>query len=333
MIGSNAQWTWCSSLSPSPTAPLSLSSELDSHTAPTWGLCGLRKENPSESTYLSLEALSGQTLRPAVYLAQASSSSYLPCKYRALPSPFNSKASFFCSPPARWVAGSDPKPPIGPRRCNQQSECDPQLENNNKMKRLQKYWVGLLLIDWPVQDPHHRLHLTLLSLQLLFFCLWYMCQMLDFLLKKFSNLNHPEFFEILLSLQLGVLLHGEAASGELARIQASFSWQREHCAMGSPSQSRFLRKEIEIRLRAVGNSSLTKHILHTCIENRNKRRRDIEFGELSSVEQNQKIWARRALWSWWVSISCCTVQKHSKSEQRKTPGPLRAQCALCRGGG
>ena len=97
MIGSNAQWTWCSSLSPSPTAPLSLSSELDSHTAPTWGLCGLRKENPSESTYLSLEALSGQTLRPAVYLAQASSSSYLPCKYRALPSPFNSKASFFCS--------------------------------------------------------------------------------------------------------------------------------------------------------------------------------------------------------------------------------------------
>ena len=39
-----------------------------------------------------------------------------------------------------------------------------------------------------------------------------MCQMLDFLLKKFSNLNHPEFFEILLSLQLGVLLHGEAAS-------------------------------------------------------------------------------------------------------------------------
>ena len=120
---------------------------------------------------------------------------------------------------------------------------------------------------------------------------------------------------------------------ELARIQASFSWQREHCAMESPSQSRFLRKEIEIRLRAVGNSSLTKHILHTCIENRNKRRRDIEFGELSSVEQNQKIWARRALWSWWVSISCCTVQKHSKSEQRKTPGPLRAQCALCRGGG
>ena len=154
-----------------------------------------------------------------------------------------------------------------------------------------------------------------------------------FPIKKFSNLNHPEFFEILLSLQLGVLLHGEAASGELARIQASFSWQREHCAMGSPSQSRFLRKEIEIRLRAVGNSSLTKHILHTCIENRNKRRRDIEFGELSSVEQNQKIWARRALWSWWVSISCCTVQKHSKSEQRKTPGPLRAQCALCRGGG
>merc|ERR1711978_384627 len=50
-----------------------------------------------ESTYLSLEALSGQTLRPAVYLAQASSSSFLPCKYRALPSPFNSKASFFCS--------------------------------------------------------------------------------------------------------------------------------------------------------------------------------------------------------------------------------------------
>ncbi len=59
--------------------------------------------------------------------------------------------------------------------------------------------------------------------------------------------------------------------------------------MGSPSQSRFLRKEIEIRLRAVGNSSLAKHILHTCIENRNERRRDIEFGELSSVEQNQKI--------------------------------------------
>ncbi len=59
--------------------------------------------------------------------------------------------------------------------------------------------------------------------------------------------------------------------------------------MGSPSQSRFLRKEIEMRLRAVGNSSLTKHILHTCIENRNKRRRDIEFGELSSIEQNQKI--------------------------------------------